>query len=271
MKRWMAFVSALFALVLTACSASSTAPDSKPEGRQTQQSGLPTREADLIVSVAASLKDALQEIKDAYEQEHPDITLSFNFGGSGKLMQQIRQGAPVDLFLSASQTDMNKLEEEQLILSETRTDFARNSLVLVTHASDPAAISSFAELDNPTIAHIATGEPETVPAGRYSKEVLEKLQLWDRISPRLIFASDVRQVLAYVEAGNAEAGIVYATDAALSEKVKVLATANPDWHEPIVYPGAVVAASENREAAEAFLAYLKSERGKQVLEKYGFQ
>jgi molybdate transport system substrate-binding protein len=266
MKRtWLILCTAL-SLMLGACSTLQTAPQPTEAGTTPQ-----AKQIELMVSAAASLTDALTELKTSYENEHPGTTLSFNFGSSGKLAQQIGQGAPSDVFLSASKKDMDGLEEKQLISKETRLDFAGNSLVLVTGSSSSVAISSFEQVNNPMLKHIAVGEPETVPAGRYAKEALGYLKMWEPLTGRLVYGSDVRQVLTFVESGNAEVGIVYASDAATSKKVKVLATAKPEWHKPIVYPGAVVADSEHPDAAKSFLTYLTSEKGKAILQKYGFQ
>ncbi|MDC0760030.1 molybdate ABC transporter substrate-binding protein [Brevibacillus sp. AG] len=263
-KHWLALLTA-FCLMLTACSTTQTAPQAS-EPAKTEAAKI-----ELMISAAASLTDALNELKTQYETEHPGTTLTFNFGGSGKLATQITQGAPSDVFLSASKKDMDGLEEQQLIAKDTRQDFTKNSLVLIAGNTSAVAVSSFEELSNATIKHIAVGEPETVPAGRYAKETLDTLKMWDSLSSQMVFGSDVRQVLTFVESGNAEVGIVYSSDAAASKNVKVLATAKPEWHKPIVYPGAVVSASKNPDAAKAFLAYLTSDKGKAILQKYGFQ
>ncbi|MFC8686271.1 molybdate ABC transporter substrate-binding protein [Brevibacillus porteri] len=263
-KHWLALLTA-FCLMLTACSTTQTAPQAS-EPAKTE-----TAKVELMISAAASLTDALNELKTQYETEHPGTTLTFNFGGSGKLATQITQGAPSDVFLSASKKDMDGLEEQQLIAKDTRQDFTKNSLVLIAGNTSAVAVSSFEELNNAAIKHIAVGEPETVPAGRYAKETLDTLKIWDSLSAQMVFGSDVRQVLTFVESGNAEVGIVYSSDAVASKNVKVLATAKPEWHKPIVYPGAVVSASKNPDAAKAFLAYLTSDKGKAILQKYGFQ
>jgi len=228
-------------------------------------------EIELTISAAASLTDALNNLKSSFESEHPTITLSFNPGGSGKLARQIEQGAPTDIFLSASEKDMDKLQEGNLILEDTRTDFATNKLVLITNIEKPFILSSFEEINPATIDHFAVGEPESVPVGRYTKEVLEKLELWEPLQSKLVLSSNVRQVLTHVEMGNADIGIVYASDALVSEKVKVVAAAKSEWHEQIVYPGAIIADSKHPEEAKAFLAFLTSEQGKEILKKYGFK
>ncbi|WGV62346.1 molybdate ABC transporter substrate-binding protein [Brevibacillus brevis] len=263
-KHWFAILTA-FCLMLTACSTTQTAPQASEPAKTD------AAKVELMISAAASLTDALNELKTQYETEHPGTTLTFNFGGSGKLATQITQGAPSDVFLSASKKDMDGLEEQQLIAKDTRQDFTKNSLVLIAGNKSAVAISSFEELNNAAIKYIAVGEPETVPAGRYAKETLDTLKMWDSLSAQMVFGSDVRQVLTFVESGNADVGIVYSSDAAASKDVKILATAKPEWHKPIVYPGAVVSASKNQDAAKAFLAYLTSDKGKAILQKYGFQ
>lgn len=263
-KQWIALCTSL-GLLLCACSGTPAAPQaSEPAPAQTAQ-------AKIMVSAAASLTDALNELKPGFEADNPGVTVTYSFGSSGKLAQQIGQGAPSDVFLSASAKDMDGLEEKQLIAKDTRQNFAKNELVLVTGTSSSVQLDSFEKLADPSLKHIAVGEPEAVPAGRYAKEVMEALKISDSLTGRLVYGSDVRQVLTFVESGNAEAGIVYASDAAISKKVKVLATAKPEWHKPIVYPGAVVAASANADAAKAFLSYLTSDKGKAILQKYGFQ
>lgn len=265
MKNHMIALCVAFCLMLVACTTTQTAPQvSEPAKSQAAQ-------VELLVSAAASLTDALTELKTAFENDNPDTTLSFNFGSSGKLAQQIEQGAPADIFLSASKKDMDGLEEKQLISKDTRQDFTGNALVLVTSTSSAVTLSSFEELNNPTLKHIAVGEPQTVPAGQYAKETLDTLKLWDGLAGKLVYGSDVRQVLTFVESGNADVGVIYASDAAISENVKVLATAKAEWHKPIVYPGAVVAASRYADVAKTFLSYLTSEKGKAILQKYGFQ
>lgn len=265
MKKISLILTAAILFILAACSGP-TSPNATADKPQAENESV-----ELMVLAAASLTDALNSLKSSYEEKHPGVKLTYSFGSSGKLAQQIEQGAPADLFLSASQADMDKLAEMQLIVPETRVDFSGNSLVLVTAKENGAAISSFEELTDSSLQHIAVGAPESVPAGRYTKEVLDNLKLWDSLSDRLVFGSDVRQVLTFVEAGNAEVGVVYSSDAATSEKVKVLAEAKEDLHKPIVYPGAVVRDSAHAEAAKQFLSYLTSEAGKNALQEYGFR
>lgn len=228
-------------------------------------------QVELLVSAAASLTDVLTELKEEYEKDHKNTSITFNFGSSGKLAAQIEQGAPADLFLSASAKDMDNMNDKGLIDEPSRIVFTQNSLVLISNKDSTIDLNSFEKIDSAKIDHLAIGEPESVPVGRYTKEVFEHLGLWEPLQSKLVMGSDVRQVLTHVEMGNADLGIVYASDALISDKVKVLAKADTEWHEPIVYPGAIVDSSRHKEEAQEFLEYLMSADGKLQLEKFGFK
>ncbi|MDZ8078778.1 MAG: molybdate ABC transporter substrate-binding protein [Nostoc sp. DcaGUA01] len=223
----------------------------------------------ILVSAAASLKDALEEIKPLYQQSKSNVNVTYNFGASGALQQQIEQGAPADIFISAAKKQVDALETKGLLLPGSRANLANNRLVLIV-AQDVVGVSSFYNLTDAKIKKIAIGEPRSVPAGQYGEQVLKKLKLYDRLKPKLVFANNVRQVLAAVETGNAEAGLVYATDAKISNKVKVVVAADEKFHSPIVYPIAVLKSSKNPSAAKEFVQFLSTAQAKDVLKKYGF-
>ena len=229
----------------------------------------PAPSDDITVSAAISLKDALDEIAHLYSTEHPNAKAHFNLGGSGTLQRQIEQGAPVDIFISASPKEMDSLQSQGLLLPNTRKNLARNSVVLIVPAGS-TSIPGFQDLTKAAVKTVAVGEPQTVPAGKYAQEVLTHFGIYDQLKPKLVLAKDVRQVLTYVETGNADAGIVYATDAKISKKVTVVATAPEDSHAPVVYPAAVIKNSKNAAAAKAFLDFLASEKARTVFQKYGF-
>jgi len=224
---------------------------------------------EVTVSAAISLKDALDEISHLYSTERPSADVHFNLGGSGTLQRQIEQGAPVDIFISASPKEMDSLQSQGLLLPDTRKNLARNSVVLIVPAGS-TSIPGFQDLTKAAVKTVAVGEPQTVPAGKYAQEVLTHFGIYDQLKPKLVLAKDVRQVLTYVETGNADAGIVYATDAKISKKVTVVATAPEDSHAPVVYPAAVIKNSKNAAAAKAFLDFLASEKARTVFQKYGF-
>lgn len=223
----------------------------------------------LLVSAAASLKDVLEEIKPLYQQNKPNVKISYNFGSSGALQQQIEQGAPADIFISAAKKQVDALEQKGLLVAGTRNIIAKNRLVLVV-PKNSVGITSFYNLKDAKVKKIALGEPRSVPAGQYAQQVLEKLKIWNQVKSKLVFANNVRQVLASVETGNAEAGLVYVTDAKISNKVKIVVAADEKYHSAIIYPLAVVKRSKNLAAAKEFSQFLSSEQTKTVFKKYGF-
>jgi molybdate transport system substrate-binding protein len=184
------------------------------------------------VSAAASLTDAMNEIGKIYQQEQNNVKVTFNFGSSGSLQQQIEQGAPADIFFSAATKQMTALQDKKLIINDSNKKLLKNKMVLVVPAGS-TTIKSFDDLSKARV--IALGEPDSVPAGKYGKEVLTNLKLWDQLSSKLVYAKDVRQVLAYVESGDADAGIVYQTDTVITDKVKIVAVADEKTHTPVVY------------------------------------
>ena len=223
----------------------------------------------LTVSVAASLQDAMKAIKPLYEQQSPQINIVYNLGSSGSLQYQIERGAPVDVFISAAPKQMNALEEKGFLLEDTREKLLKNQVVLIS-LKEKNNIAEFQNLTDINLQKIAIGNPEIVPGGQYAKEVLITFQLSDKLTSKFVFAKDVRQILFYVETGNVDAGLVYATDAKISERVKVVATAPENSHSPIIYPVAVVKSSQYPEEAKAFIQFLLSKLAQKIFEKYGF-
>jgi molybdate transport system substrate-binding protein len=225
--------------------------------------------ASITVSAAISLKDALDEIGGTYEHNHPGAQVTFNYGGSGTLQHQIEQGAPVDIFFSAAEKQMDALESEGLILAGTRRDVATNVLVLIAPVNS-GLVKNFQDLARPEIKVVALGEPTTVPAGMYAQQTLDHLGLLAAVKNKTVYAKDVRQVLTYVETGNADAGIVYQTDARISSQVRMVATAPADSHDPIVYPVAIIKGTKNIPSARALLDYLAGPEARAIFAKYGF-
>lgn len=225
--------------------------------------------ATLLVSAAASLKEAMEEIKTNYQQSKPGVVINYNFGASGALLQQIQQGAPADIFVSAAKKQVDTLDQAGQLVPGTRSILARNRLVLIV-PRNITNVTSFFNLTRNDIRKIAIGEPRSVPAGQYAEQVLKQLKIYDKIKPKFVFANNVRQVLAAVESGNADAGLVYRTDAAISNKVKTVVSASETYHSPIIYPMAVLKQSKNQQAAREFVQYLSGDQSKAVLKKYGF-
>ena len=228
------------------------------------------RPVELTISAAVSLKDALKDVQTAYLKKAPQVKLVFNLGASGSMQKQIEQGAPADIFISAAPKQMNELESKNLIQKPTRRNLVENKLVLIVPQNSQLKIAKFEELANSDVKKLGIGEPSVVPAGQYAQQALKKLGIWDPVVDRIVFAKDVRTVLAYVETGNVDAGIVYKTDAASSNKVKIVATAPAGSHQPVLYPAAILASSKNVKAAEEFMVFLSSPDGKAIFEKHGF-
>jgi molybdate transport system substrate-binding protein len=227
--------------------------------------------ADTIrVGAAISLKDALTEIAADYEKRTGD-RVEFPFGSSGQVMAQVNGGAPLDAFISAADKQVDALAARGLVDPESRRVVAGNTLVLIVARDADRSIDSFEALGSGAVSRMAIGEPKTVPAGEYAAQVLAKLKLKDAVAGRLVYGSNVRQVLNYVARGEVTAGVVYATDARQAgDKVKVVATASENWHDPIVYTAVLVKKSRNAAAARRFLDHLATDDARRVLRARGF-
>jgi molybdate transport system substrate-binding protein len=223
----------------------------------------------ITVSAAASLTDAFKELGPLFETATPGASVRFNFAASGVLLQQIDQGAPVDVFASADQATMDRAASRSLIDAGSRVDFAANQVVMIEPAQGGLGLKSLQDLARPEVRRIAVGKTATVPVGRYTREVLDSASLWNPLAPKFVQAGSVRQVLDYVGRGEVEAGFVYATDAAMmSDRVKVALTAT--GHTPVAYPVAVVKDSRRKEIAAGFVAFLSTAPAREVLARYGF-
>ena len=227
---------------------------------------------EVLLSVAISLKDAMEELGGQFQRTHQGVTLQFNFGASGDLQKQIEAGAPVDLFISAGQRQIDELEKLGLLRPGSRRVFARNVLALIVPNDSRLDLQKPADLLRPQVQRVVIGNPKTVPAGQYAEESLRSLGLWDALRPKLVFAENVRQALEYVARGEVDAGFVYSTDAAArTGQVKVAGWPPLESYTPVTYPGAIVAASRQPALAQAFMNLLLSSAGQQVLARYGFQ
>ena len=233
------------------------------------QFGASATAADLIVSAAASLTNAFTDIGQEFERAHAGTKVLFNFGGSGQLLQQIAKGAPVDVFASADQETMDQAESQGLIETGSRFDFVRNALVVVVPIDSKLSVSSLEQLTKNEFRHIAIGNPDSVPIGRYSKSVLVASGHWNALEPKMVNTQNVRQSLDYVARGEVEAAFVYRTDAAiLPDKVRVaLEVPTP---KPILYPIATIKGAANISSAKEFVAFVGSVPARRILQKYGF-
>lgn len=226
--------------------------------------------AEITVSAAASLTDAFKEIGRAYEAAHPGSKVLLNFGASGALLQQMAKGAPVDVFASADQETMDVAMKQGLVAAADRHDFARNTLVVIVPPDSALRLRQLADLRQPAVQRLAIGNPASVPVGRYTRHALESAGLWSELAPRFVPTQNVRQALDYVARGEADAGFVYGTDAALARgKVKVAMQVPLDTE--ITYPIAATAPAARKDEARRFVGYVLSPPAQAVLARYGFQ
>ncbi len=226
-------------------------------------------EIELVISAAVSVRDPVEEIGGMFEEKRESISLEYNFASSGVLQNQVERGAPADVYISAGVHHMEKLEEKHLIFESTRIDLLKNELVLITPLEN-RTVYGFSDLVKEDVAEIAIGIPDTVPAGAYAQELLNYLEIWEELEHKLVFARSVQQAAAYVQTGNADAGIVFRTDVKADE-VDVRASAPPGSHRVPLYQAAVVNNTENKEEAEKFLSFLQGERAGEVFTSYGFE
>ena len=223
---------------------------------------------DILVFAAASLYEPLEEARASFERD-TGISVSVSYGGSQSLAQQIVSGAPAALFVSAGVSPVSFVEE-RIALDREPVHLLRNRLVLAALSSERTYPLSIAALANADVERIAIADPELAPAGRYARESLEDHGLWGKLLPKVVFAADARAALAYVESGNADAALVYATDAGSSESVGVVSAVPEDSHSPIVYPAAVIAGTGQEESAWRLVEYLLGSEARGVFAKYGF-
>lgn len=222
----------------------------------------------LMVSAAASMSDVMTDIKTRYKSTK-GATITLNFGSSGSLQRQIEQGAPADIFISASQNKMNALEDKGFIVKASRENLLQNTLVLIVPAQD-AVVTEIGDLTQAKTTKFSIGEPASVPAGNYAKEALENIGIMEKLKSKMVFAKNVREVLTWVETGNVDAGMVYETDAKVSDKVIIIETIPLELYTPIVYPVAIIKESKQQESAQHFIDFLHTKEAKEVFTEYGF-
>jgi len=241
---------------------------SAPVANETSVSG---QNPDAItVSAAASLTEAFTDMESQFETENPGTDVNLNFAGSGNLRKQIEGGAPVDVFASADQKNMDMLANETLIDNSTRKDFAENTLVLIVPANSDLNITGIKDLTASDVGKISIGNPETAPVGKYTTQALTEAGVWDQLKDKTILAEDVKQVLTYVERGEVDAGFVYMTDAKTADPGTIKIVATVPVNTSISYPIALVSDSDNKEEAQDFVDFVTGEEGQKILEKYGF-
>ncbi|MCR5290153.1 MAG: molybdate ABC transporter substrate-binding protein [Treponema sp.] len=256
-------VIALAIIVAGICAHSFIYAHGKKDGSQKQ--------VELVIAAAASLTDSMNDVISIYEKEHPNVHIVPTYGSSGTLRKQIEQGAPAELFISANQSHMDTLRKQDLVDESSVKDMFENKVVLITPSDSTKKIKAYTDCGTDSIERIALGIPESVPAGDYAKQVFTALGIWDTVAAKTVYAKDVRQVLTYVEMGEVDAGVVYATDAAISKKVTIICEAPANTHKPILYPAAILAQAKHKKEAKAFFDYLSSKQAAKIFASYGFK
>ena len=249
--------------------AETTAAETEAESKAEAKADL--GEQSILVAAAASLKNAYEdELIPMFEEQYPGVTVEGTYDSSGKLQTQIEEGLEADVFMSAATKQMKALDEEGMIASDTIVNLLENKIVLIVPTGSDSKIDSFEKIGD--AASIALGDPESVPAGQYAKEALTNLNVWDSIQDKVSFGTNVTEVLNQVAAASADAGIVYATDAASkADQVTVVAEApEGSLAKKVIYPVAVVKATAHEDAAKAFVDFLQTPEAIAVFESYGF-
>ena len=223
----------------------------------------------ILIAAAASMENSMKELIRTFEEQNPYITVEGTYDSSGKLQTQIEEGMEADIFLSAATKQMNALKEENLVDSDSIVELLENKVVLVVPTGSNTNVTSFKDVQNAET--IALGDPESVPAGQYAKEIFESLGIYEDVARKASFGTNVTEVLNWIAEGSAEVGVVYATDAASTDKVTVIAEA-PEGvlAEKVIYPLGIVSASEKKDAAKLFVEFLQSDEATSILESYGF-
>ncbi|AEF80307.1 molybdate ABC transporter substrate-binding protein [Leadbettera azotonutricia] len=223
----------------------------------------------ILVAAAASLQYSYQELIPLFQEQYPWITVDGTYDSSGKLQTQIEQGLEADVFMSAAMTQMNNLVKGGLVAADSVKPLLENKIVLIKPAGTVTPVTGFENCAQAKI--IALGDPASVPAGQYAKEAFTSLGNWDAVSARASFGTNVTEVLNWVGEGSAEVGVVYATDAATSKKVEIIAEAPAgSLSAKVLYPIGIVNASAKKDAAKLFMDFLASPDGLAIFLKYGF-
>jgi molybdate transport system substrate-binding protein len=224
----------------------------------------------LNISAASSLSTVLKAIDTTYTQANPNVTILLNTAASGTLQQQIENGAPADIFLSAAAANMDALQKENLIVMGSRKNLLNNTLVLIVPTGSTLGLTGISDLATSKILKIAVGDPASVPAGTYASLAFTELGITSAVQSKLVLCANVTQVLTTVASGNVDAGLVYSTDALSSTQVKVVAQAPADINAQIVYPEGVLSGSRNPDSAQAYLNYLSGSSAAALFIQYGF-
>ena len=226
------------------------------------------KKTEILVAAAASLQYVMEELQIMFKEQYPNDNVIFTYGSSGALQQQIEQGAPIDVFISAAQKQMDTLLEKDFIIKETKIDLLENKVVLIIPKESKLKITNFEDMLLAT--RIAIGEPSSVPVGYYAEQIFNALNILEGVNKKVVYAKDATEVLTWVSSGNIDAGVVYSTDAVSSSKVTIVAEATKGSCERIIYPAAVIKGTKEEKAASNFINFLVKEEASEVFIRYGF-
>lgn len=232
---------------------------------------LENEKTQIVVAAAASLTDITKDLKNLYEKENSNVEILFTYGSSGTLQNQIEEGNEIDIFISASKKQIDNLNQKGLLLSDTIFNIAENELVLIVPKNSNKNITSILDLTNDSIKTIALGDISSVPIGQYAHRVLEKMNIWEQVSDKAVYGTDVRQILTWVELSEADCGIVYATDAFISDKVEIIMNIDKKFSDTVIYQSAVLKDSKNIDIAKDISDFFKSEQAANIFRKYNFK
>ena len=256
----LTLIMSLLVFILSGCTSNKVSNNS---GNNTSE------EVSITIAAAASLKNCMDDkLIPMFNEKYPNIKVDATYDSSGKLQTQIEEGAEIDVFMSAATKQMNELNEEGLIDSDSIVELLENKVVLIVPKGNNKEIKTFEDILKSD--KIAIGDPESVPAGQYAKELLENLKIWDEVSEKASLGTNVTEVLNWVAEASADAGIVYSTDAASNDKVEVVLEAPEGSVSKVIYPVGIIKNSENKEAAKSFTDFLQSAEAIKVFESYGF-
>jgi len=223
----------------------------------------------ITIAAAASLKNVFDEkLIPEFEKDNQNIIVEATYDSSGKLQQQIKEGAPVDVFISAATKQMNELNDEGYILEDSIKELLENKIVVIIPKDSNIEINNFEDLLKAD--KIAIGDPASVPAGQYAKELLTNLNLWDKVQDKLSLGTNVSEVLNWVKEKSADVGIVYSTDAYSTDEVKIVLEADENMVSKVIYPVGIIKSSKNIENAREFIEFLQSEKANEIFAEYGF-
>jgi molybdate transport system substrate-binding protein len=279
---WIGWIAALLCVVLSGCSVQESAQSpfenpAAPVQNQPMDGGVAANgTVELTLSAASSLADVMEQLAAVYHKQQPAVRLILNTGASGSLRRQIEEGAPIDMFFSASTAHMEALMQQQLVEVEQCTNLLGNRIVMIVPGTGSDSVpgttkrDALSYLQEHACKRIAMGDPGSVPAGEYASHALRDMDLLVSVTPKLVYGKSVREVLSWVEMGNADAAFVFQTDALQSEKVSVVASLSEKWTGPILYPLAVLRGSRQQEAAKDLLAWLGGDEAWKIFEEAGF-